>query len=73
MALLFTDHAGLDAGEREALRARVADLTTLGQVLDTGLPGAVRPVPDEVIAQDEYTHDVLLAIDQGRYLVFDTT
>lgn len=31
------------------------------------------PTPVEVVAQDEYTHDVIVAGEAGTYLVYDMT
>ena len=32
-----------------------------------------RIVPDDVVIQDEYTHDILFRAADDAYLVFDTT
>ena len=44
---------------------------TLGDVLFYGLPRQWDVV--EVVVQDEYTHDVIVATPSSGYLVFDTT
>jgi hypothetical protein len=67
------DRAGLPPGERAALATAVAAQRTLGDVLDWA--GTQDPPlrVDEVITQDEYTHDVLVAWRGGCWLVYDTT
>lgn len=59
------------APERAALVAHASHLATLEDVLDHGL---VRHWDvAEVIVQDEYTHDVIVATPWSVILVFDTT
>jgi hypothetical protein len=69
----LTDRAGLGADERANLERAVAHLTSLDRVLAwaRGLrfPGKV----EEFVAQDEFTHDVVLRLSEERYLVLDTT
>jgi hypothetical protein len=64
--------AGLspDVLERAAAVTRVA---TLGELLRFGF--AQRPAWDlvDVIVQDEFTHDVIVAGPRTAFLVFDTT
>lgn len=70
---MLTDRAGLPAGELAQLTARIAGHTTLGHVVRdwaTGQPP--RPIAD-VITQDEYTHDVIIAYRDEIHLVYDTT
>ena len=64
--------AGLSA-DAIARVAQVARLGTLGDVLQVIF--AQRPAWElvEVIVQDEFTHDVIVAGPQAAYLVFDTT
>jgi hypothetical protein len=46
-------------------------LRTLEEVVRWALPRGHEIV--EVVVQDEYTHDVVVACRDGRWLVFDTT
>ena len=65
MSLPLRDpHGLLDA----ALAGRLAALETLGQALSS-LPGARFA---DVVMQDEYTHDVVVAMGE-RWLAFDAT
>jgi hypothetical protein len=48
-------------------------LETLEQVIRWGIAHTPALVIDEVLVQDEYTHDVILPWTAGRWLVFDTT
>jgi hypothetical protein len=59
------------APERAALVAHASQFATLEDVLAYGL---VRHWDvTEVIVQDEYTHDVIVATPHALTLVFDTT
>jgi hypothetical protein len=73
MPIRLTDAAGLGAAERADLERAVAHLTSLDRVVAwaRGLRPAGRV--EEFVAQDEFTHDVVLRLSQGRYLVLDTT
>ena len=46
---------------------------TLGDVLAWARKQTPPRSVTEIITQDEYTHDVLLSLDERSYLVFDTT
>jgi hypothetical protein len=58
-------------------RARLLEEAKVFENLDQAFRWAVkrtpRLVPDDVVIQDEYTHDVLFRAAEGAYLVFDTT
>jgi hypothetical protein len=73
MGVPLTNYAGLTSLDLANLEHELADLSSLDRVLTWGrAQRPPRPI-DEILTQDEYTHDVVMAIDQGRYLVFDTT
>ncbi len=74
------DYAGLSPAETAALAALVARQSTLAAVTQWAGAGAI----EEIITQDEYTHDVLIPLarvaeraelpgDQRLYLVYDST
>ena len=63
------DYAGLSANDRAAVEATVSGHTTLSTVLRWA--GAA-PI-EEIVTQDEFTHDVLIPYGQERYLAYDTT
>lgn len=46
---------------------------TLDEVFRWAIARTPRFVPEDVIVQDEYTHDVLFRGVDGSYLVLDTT
>jgi hypothetical protein len=46
---------------------------TLGDVLAWGRRQSPPRSVTEIITQDEYTHDVIVALDDRHYLIFDTT
>ena len=66
MALPLTDRVGLSPSRRAALGATIARDRTLGAVGPRG--GHVL----DVVIQDEYTHDVVVA-DGELYLAYDST
>ncbi|HET6777634.1 MAG TPA: hypothetical protein VFH26_01970 [Gemmatimonadales bacterium] len=63
------DYAGLSANDRAAVEATVSGHTTLSTVLQWAGAAAI----EEIVTQDEFTHDVLIPYEQGRYLAYDTT
>jgi hypothetical protein len=65
----LTDHAGLGAEALAAVRAHVEPHATLEHVL-----ASTRGAVEEIVTQDEYTHDVVVRYRDGDlYLVYDTT
>ena len=46
---------------------------TLGDVLAWGRTLAPPRTVTEIVTQDEYTHDVVLAVEERIYVVYDTT
>ena len=67
------DRGLLDPAERQRLAVAVAEQTTLGDVLEWGL--AQKPIrqPEEIVTQDEYTHDVVIPLAPPLYLVYDVS
>jgi hypothetical protein len=73
MPIPLIDLANLDPVERQRWADTVANQTTLGDVLKWGL--AQEPVrqPEEIVTQDEYTHDVVVPLGPPLYLVYDVS
>lgn len=73
MSVPLINYANLEPSERGTLERTLAELTTLERVL--GWAKGLRPAVgvEEILTQDEYTHDVLIPGPSGRYLNFDTT
>jgi hypothetical protein len=69
----LTDRSKLPEPERVALVAALRSLGTLADVIRWGLSRCPERSIVDVVIQDEYTHDVVMDWDGGRYLVFDTT
>lgn len=69
----LTNHAGLPDDALAAVRDEVASHATLEQVLRWARGAAPPHAVDEIVTQDEYTHDVIVRYRDGRYLVYDTT
>ena len=63
--------------EQDEEAARVvrdlAGLRTLGQVVAWGVEATPPRKPEAIVAQDEYTHDVVMAYVDGVYAAFDVT
>lgn len=55
------------------LEARLRTMSTLGNVLAWSRRLSPPRSVAEIVTQDEYTHDVIMAFDDRHYLVFDTT
>ncbi len=56
-----------------AVEALVAGQKTLEDVVRWGLARKPPRLVEQVVVQDEYTHDVVLPWSTGIYLVYDTT
>ncbi len=71
--VILIDHAKLLVAERESLRAELASQRTLAVVL--AALRAARPPREvaQIVTQDEFTHDVIVAAGRDLWLVFDTT
>lgn len=67
------DHAGLPPAELDELARNLAPRRTLAQLIPWGLAQTPPRTIEDVVVQDEFTHDVLLPWRNGMYLVFDTT
>jgi hypothetical protein len=64
---------GREVPEFERLAREVSEHTSLERLLEWGR--AQRPVRrvDEIVTQDEYTHDVLLPLEEPFVLAYDVT
>ncbi len=60
-------------GFSEGLFDEAKALQSLEQAIRWGLSQDPRIAPDDVVIQDEYTHDVLFRTVENAYLVFDTS
>lgn len=69
----LVNYAQLPAAELEALGRQVARLSTLAEVIRWGLAQNPERTILEVVIQDEYCHDVVMAWRADLHLVFDTT
>jgi hypothetical protein len=55
------------------LIAEARTLQSLDEAMRWGLNHDPRITPEDVVVQDEYTHDVLFRTADNTYLVFDTS
>ena len=69
----FTDHVGLVPEERARLLAGPASLEGLDDIFAWGRRQTPPVHPKDVIRQDEFTHDVVVPLNDGRWLVYGTT
>jgi len=69
----LTNRAGLTDARARDLAREVGGHATLHDVLEWGF--AQKPVRrvEEIITQDEYTHDVLVPLDAPLYLAYDVS
>jgi hypothetical protein len=67
------DRVGLSDAERAALVGLLAAQHTLEDVVRAGLAAQPPRLVEDVVVQDEYTHDVVVPWEHGRYLVYDCT
>jgi hypothetical protein len=58
---------------RASIEALFAAQKTLEDVVRWGLAQKPVRIVEDVVVQDEYTHDVVLRHPSGVYLVYDTT
>ncbi len=56
-----------------SIETLVAGHTTLEDVVRWGLAQRPARLVEQVVVQDEYTHDVVVPWSEGVYLVYDTT
>jgi hypothetical protein len=61
------------AGEEIEALAPLLAHCTLHDVVVWGLAQSPPRMVSNVVIQDEYTHDVVVPFERGRYLVYDTT
>lgn len=67
------NHGGLPEGELRELEAATADHLGLDDIFAWGRRQDPPVHPADVIKQDEFTHDVLVPLPSGRWLVYGTT
>jgi hypothetical protein len=73
MPISLADFANLSSCEREELLRVVDQHAGLDDVFVWGRKQSPPVQPANVIKQDEFTHDVLVPLPSGRWLVYGTT
>jgi hypothetical protein len=58
---------------RHPILGEVESIQTLGEAIRWAMARSPRPEFVDAIIQDEYTHDVVVRVDSGLFVVFDTT
>lgn len=69
----IANHASASAEELQALARVVADHGGLDDIFAWGRRQSPPVHPADVVKQDEFTHDVLVPLPNGRWLVYGTT
>lgn len=72
-AIAIAPGATVAAEVLAAVRATVATQGTLGDVLAWARAQLPPRAVDEIVTQDEYTHDVVVRWDESTWLVYDAT
>jgi hypothetical protein len=72
-AIRLVDHADLTPAERADLSATVVQHRGLDDIFAWGREQSPPVAPADVVKQDEFTHDVLVPLPAGRWLVYGTT
>lgn len=67
------DRVGLSTDELDAITAIVARHRTMEDVVRWALASRPPRSVASIVVQDEYTHDVVLPLRSGVWLVYDTT
>ena len=70
---LLSDRVGLDPERLRAIEVAIADHGTLERVIRWGLQSEPQRIVADIVTQDEYTHDVVIAWDDELFLVYDCT
>jgi hypothetical protein len=73
MSPVLIDRTGLPDARFRDLQLAVADHATLERVLEWGRTQTPPRRVEEIITQDEFTHDVLVPLDNSQYLAYDVT
>ena len=73
MAITVADYAGLPASELSEIKDLVQAHRGLDDIFQWGRAQTPPIHPANVIKQDEFTHDVLVPLPSGRWLVYGTT
>lgn len=69
--LPLRDHVGLSPQARQQIEAATANHQILDRVVKWGLHSDPPRVVSNVVAQDEYTHDVVMRWSDELVLVYD--
>ena len=69
----LTNRARLTQARVDQLARDVADHGTLHDVLEWGFAQKPPRRVEEIVTQDEYTHDVLVPLDAPLYLAYDVS
>lgn len=66
-------HGDVDDAVLQQVADEVASHGNLGHVLAWGAAASPPRKPEDLVTQDEYTHDVIMLFRSGIYVVYDVT
>lgn len=69
----FANYADIGEEELQALASVVVNHHRLDDIFEWGRSQSPPIYPTDVVKQDEFTHDVLVPLPGGRWLVYGTT
>lgn len=72
-AMRLTSRFDLSATEQTEIERAVGAPQTLEDVVRWGLSSDPLRMVEDVVVQDEFTHDVVMTFSPGRFLVWDVT
>ena len=73
MSVFLINHTRLPDATFRDLQNAVAGHATLERVLEWGRAQTPARRVEEIITQDEFTHDVLVPLNNSQYLAYDVT
>ena len=73
MTVSLINHTRLPDATFRDLQVAVAGHVTLERVLEWGRTQTPARRVEEIITQDEFTHDVLVPLNNSQYLAYDVT
>jgi hypothetical protein len=72
VAVPVENRAALPEGAAAALRPALAAQTTMERALNWFRTQAPPLAPEDLVAQDEFSYDLLVPLGRGLYLSYDT-
>jgi hypothetical protein len=71
--IVVENSANLGTDEFETISRAVADHSTIKRALEWLMSHSPPLVPIDAVAQDEFSHDIVVPLSESLYLVYDST